>query len=506
MPAGKLHTTRHPVRLPSPTVLAALVVLGLLALCAGCDEATAPPVGDEAPVALVRLSVDSSTLLEGEMLQLGVAVYDSAGGQLQDRLVRFETTNGAVASVTTDGRVAAQAFGRALIIATAGAAKDTAIVKVQILYRSISAGGRHTCAISLGGRGYCWGAGTVGQIGDGTVGGSLVPSLVAGRFEFTLLSAGAETTCGLSGGAALCWGSNGSRQLGNGGKADSWTPTAVAGGHSYTDVRVNDLHACGVTVDQRGLCWGADWAGQIGNGAAPRTLTPETVVGELSFLSVATGGLFTCGIAEDGAAHCWGYNDRSQLGVAAADEVCLGLTGGDVACSTDPLPVATAVRFRSVVAGTAHACALTADGLAYCWGDNSGGQLGDGTTARSWRPVAVAGGLRFATLTAGDRHTCGLTADGRAFCWGFNGRGALGTNAAFDNCGGEPCATSPVRGAPALALDVLSAAAGPGSSHTCGVTRDGHAYCWGQNDHGQLGAGYVGGMSFDPVLVSGQPH
>lgn len=506
MPADRLHPSRHPVRFPSPMFLAAMLVLALLTLCAGCDEASSPAVVDDSPVALVRLSADSATLLEGETLQLSVALFDSTGAELLDRAVRFETKNGAVASVTADGLVAAHSLGRTLAIATAEGAADTAIVKVQILFRSISAGGAHTCGVSVGSRGYCWGAGSVGQLGDGTGEGSVVPSLVAGAPAFTSLSAGHQNTCGLGDGTALCWGSNGSRQLGNGGKADSWTPTAVAGGHAFTDVRVNTLHACGLTEDGLGLCWGADWAGQVGNGAAPRALTPEIVEGGLSFLSIAPGGLFTCGVAEDGTAHCWGYNDRSQLGVAAADEVCLGLTGDNVECSTDPLPVATAVRFRSVVAGTAHACALTAEGSAYCWGDNRRGQLGDGTTVASWQPVPVAGGIRFTVLTAGDRHTCGLQSDGRAYCWGYNGRGALGTNAAFDNCGGEPCAMSPVHGAPTLRFDVLSAAAGPGSSHTCGVTRDRHAYCWGQNDHGQIGAGYVGGISFEPALVSGQPR
>lgn len=506
MPAVKLHPTRLPIRLPSPAVVAAMLVLALLTLCAGCDDASAPIVVDAAPVASVRLTADSATLLEGTNLQLGVSLFDSTDTELRDRPVRFEATNDAVASVTAAGLVTAHAFGRTLVIATAGSAADTAIVKVQILFRSISTGGAHSCGISLTRRGYCWGEGSVGELGNGAGEGSAVPSLVAGAATFTSLSAGHQNTCGLGDGAALCWGSNGSRQLGNGGKADSWTPAAVAGGYSFVEVHVNALHACGVTEDGVGLCWGADWAGQIGNGAAPRTLTPEVVVGGLSFLSIAPGGLFTCGVVDDGAAHCWGYNDLNQLGVAAADETCLGLTGNDVPCSTDPMAVSTAVRFRSVVAGTAHACALTAEGVAYCWGDNSRGQLGDGTTAPSWRPVAVAGGFQFAALTAGDRHTCGLHPDGRAYCWGDNGRGALGTNAVFDNCGGEPCSTIPVRSAPTLTFDVLSAAAGPGSSHTCGVARDGHAYCWGRNDRGQLGASYVGGISFDPVLVHGQPR
>jgi alpha-tubulin suppressor-like RCC1 family protein len=167
--------------------------------------------------------------------------------------------------------------------------------------------------------------------------------------------------------------------------------------------------------------------------------------------------------------------------------------------------VATDLRFATVVAGTGHACGLTTAGRAYCWGENSSGQRGDGTTDATPRPTAVQGGLTFAALTAGDRHTCGVTPEGAAYCWGDNTLGALGTSDAADRCGGQPCSTTPVRAAGPLVFEVLSASRGLNGSHTCGVTPSAHAYCWGRNTSGQLGTGAGSGAGVRPLLVWGQP-
>jgi len=505
MPALHSSVSHRRTRFPSPTTIVAILVLGLLALCAGCGDTAAPPEEQTATVADVRAAIDSATLMEGDGLVLTVALYDSAGTELTDRAVAFRSSNPTVATVSVGGVVTAQSIGRASIVVESGAAADTVGIRVQALFVTVSAGGRHSCGISRRGRVYCWGDGSAGQLGNGGIESTTTPILAAAHADISSVSAGLETTCGLASGAAWCWGSNGARQLGTGDKADAWIPVPVAGGYTFATVAVNTLHACGVTVQGEALCWGADWAGQIGNGAAPRALTPEPVAGGIAFGAIAPGWLFTCGIATNGAAHCWGFNDTEQLGVAAADEICAWPNGDDVPCSTDPIPVASTTAFATVVAGSGYACALTPDGAAYCWGDNDRGQLGNGTTGRSWSPTAVEGSHAFVSLTAGDRHTCGLAADGRAWCWGYNGAGALGTSAAFGDCGGEPCATRPVASGGSLRFDVISASVGPGSSHTCGVTLDGHAYCWGRNDYGQLGAGYRGGISFAPVLVSGQP-
>ncbi len=134
------------------------------------------------------------------------------------------------------------------------------------------------------------------------------------------------------------------------------------------------------------------------------------------FAAVSAGGLHTCGLTAAGVAYCWGYNGFGQLG-----------DGTTTDRSTPVLVAAPAsVSFTAVSAGLRHTCGLTAAGVAYCWGYNGFGQLGDGTTTDRSTPVRVAGGVSFATVSAGEGHTCGVTAAGAAYCWGDNFFGELG--------------------------------------------------------------------------------
>jgi len=146
------------------------------------------------------------------------------------------------------------------------------------------------------------------------------------------------------------------------------------------------------------------------------------------------------------------------------------------ACGGDQGPDARRVEltFATVSAGETHTCGVTTGGVAYCWGNDGGiGKLGDGTLTSSTIPVPVAGGLSFAMVSASALHTCGVTTDGAAYCWG-------------DLPLGDGTSTSsnvPVQVAGGLMFATVSA----GSNHTCGVTTSGAAYCWGWNHYGQLG-------------------
>jgi hypothetical protein len=156
-----------------------------------------------------------------------------------------------------------------------------------------------------------------------------------------------------------------------------------------------------------------------------------------------------------------------------------------------------------VVAGADHACALNSEGVAFCWGTNWSGQLGRGSVDRQANPHAVAiAGHRFTMLAAGASHTCGLTNEGVAFCWGDNRSGQVGALSHE--------VSTPVRVAGAPAFVALTA----GWFHTCGLTSDGSAYCWGDDSHGQLGRGTdrsapAPGYYFrhdTPALVAGGHH
>ena len=201
--------------------------------------------------------------------------------------------------------------------------------------------------------------------------------------------------------------------------------------------------------------------------------------------------------------------DASGLvaGVGAGSAVVTATSDGVSDSAT--ITVAT-VTFSSVTAGWVHACGLTTNGAGFCWGGNHEGALGDGSTDSSLFPVAVTGGLTFSTLSAGQDHTCGLTANGTAYCWGFNGQGQLGDGTQTDR-------TSPVAVLGGLTFSALTTGGphvfAPGGAHTCGLTANGAAYCWGFNGQGQLGdntqtdrtspVAVVGGMTFSALTAGG---
>ena len=147
-------------------------------------------------------------------------------------------------------------------------------------------------------------------------------------------------------------------------------------------------------------------------------------------------------------------------------------------------PNRTPPTLLTVSRGTEHACGLSADGRAFCWGSNRLGQLGDGDANPNVKTgsVAVATAQTFSVISAGANHTCGLTPDGVAYCWGLNFTGELGQAIVASRCDGFPCNRRPARVETTMRFDTISA----GFGHTCGV-RGGRASCWGRNDRGQLG-------------------
>ena len=358
------------------------------------------------------------------------------------------------------------------------------------------------CALSISRAAFCWGANGFGQLGNGTTTPSSTPVVVsvpAGEGGFIAISAGGGFSCGVgTTGTAYCWGENSAGQLGNGSVTTlSTTPMAVAApvGVSFTDVSAGDSHACALSTTGVLYCWGDNRAGELGNGLTANSATPVPVSGMITFQSVSAGARYTCGIASAptmNTAYCWGDNGNGQLGndAIAAD------------FSLAPLASAGGLTFAAVGASTTgfHTCGVTMANVAYCWGENFGGQVGDGTTADRVAPVAVSGGLSFAEVSAGDTHTCGVATSNAAYCWGSNSVGQLGNNstAAFSTI--PVTVLGPGGGVP-LAFAEVSA----GLAHSCGVTTTSaanNAYCWGYNRDGQLGDGTTTSSS-TPVAVSG---
>ena len=135
---------------------------------------------------------------------------------------------------------------------------------------------------------------------------------------------------------------------------------------------VGQNHACALTVDGVAYCWGN---GGANNGQASPA---EPVSTPLRFVQIVTGDNLFCGISTDTSTYCWGNNGYGQTGIGTFDGV-----------STDPTRVAGDVKLRQVDAGIGQMCGVSANGRAYCWGANSEGQLGDGTTIDRAIPTLV---------------------------------------------------------------------------------------------------------------------
>lgn len=180
-------------------------------------------------------------------------------------------------------------------------------------------------------------------------------------------------------------------------------------------------------------------------------------------IQVSTGDGHSCAIDGGGLLRCWGTNDYGQLG------------DGTNTNQTLPTLVSTTEKFSQIAVGYYWTCAITRSGALYCWGGN-GGTIGDGTETDRWTPVLIDGGTTYKEIATGfaSNHTCGITNTNVLKCWGQNSNGQLGD-------GTLTARLSPT----VIGSDYRRVALG--MNHTCAIKTNGEIFCWGKNTRGQLG-------------------
>ena len=279
----------------------------------------------------------------------------------------------------------------------------------------IGAGDVATCGLTVSGAVYCWGVDRFAPSANGGGARTNTPLPFADSLRFASISVGAGHACGVATtGWAYCWGAGTDGALGDGLASNSSAPVAVSGGLTFTLVSAGE-HSCGLTVSGAAYCWGSNSLGQLGTGLTTNSDVPMPVAGALTFAALSVGRPATCGVTAAGTAYCWGF-DLVRYGSGNRSYV--------------PVAVPAWLAVTSVSTGDTHSCGITATGAAYCWGDGANGDLGNGSSTVAPAPsgpAAVMGGLSFKSVSVAGRTSCGITVDGAAYCWGDNTYGQLGT-------------------------------------------------------------------------------
>ena len=388
-------------------------------------------------------------------------------------------------------------------------------------FRSLTAGGSHTCALLPSGAVKCWGLNWAGQLGQGdtasrgtafaTMGAELAPIALGTGRTATQVAAGENHSCALlDNGTVKCWGDNylgqlrgrSSEPVGDAPNemGNSLPTVSLGAGRTATALAAGGDNTCAILDDGTLRCWGSGLSGQLGQSSANGLIdlgTGRTAVAvAVGGIGVPASGSHVCAILDTGDVKCWGHNGTGGLGLG--DTADRGDDAGEMGDNLPTVDLGTGRTATAIAAGVRHTCALLDDGQVRCWGANAQGQLGLGdTVSRGDGPgemgdalptVDLGAGRTATSVSAGDHHSCARLDDASVRCWGYSSRGQLGLGDTTAR-GGSPGEMGDALPAVDLGTGLAADAVTTGKEHACAFLDDGSIKCWGRNQYGQLGLG-----------------
>ena len=334
---------------------------------------------------------------------------------------------------------------------------------------------------------FSWGSNLYGQIGDGTtISRSSPVSINTSLSSWIDVAASYNYSLGLlQTGELWAWGYNFYGQLGDDTSVDTSSPVSVVGG--FTDwCKIAAGYAQSLAIRQTGTlwAWGANGKGQLGDGTIVNSSSPVSVVGGFTdWCQMSTGLGHSVAVRRNGTAWTWGYNTNGQL--------------GDNSIVDKSSPVSVVGGFTDwcqVSNGGSHSSAVRAIGTVWTWGNNSVGQLGDGTNTQRSSPVSVIGGFTdWCAISSNSTFNAAIRQNGTMWTWGDNSTGQLGDATIVDR-------SSPVAVVGGFTNWCQVSA---GLFHTTAVKTDSTAWAWGCNGKGQLGDNTIINKSSPVSIITG---
>ena len=348
----------------------------------------------------------------------------------------------------------------------------------------IAAGDSHSAAVTKDGDLYMWGTNGSGQLGIQSNVASNIPvkvnnsSSTLPEKSVKYVALGTYHSAAITkDGSLYMWGYNNYGQLGNGSSGNyekSVSPIKIM--ENVAAVSLGAWHSAAITKDGSLYMWGENSDGQLGNGSTTNRSTPVKIMENVA--TVSLGAWHSAAITKDGSLYMWGYNNYGQLGNGSS---------GNYEKSVSPIKIMENVAAVSL--GAWHSAAITKDGSLYMWGENSDGQLGNGTTNNLTRPQRIAVNVQSVELYGS--YTTAISKDGGLYTWGYNLNGRLGNGTTTNSY-------TPIK----IMSNVVSSA---GGSHTIALKKDGTVYTWGTNVYGQLGNGNNSNQT-SPVAIKIYDH